>query len=144
MQYELILKLESKGSCCEVENKKGETPITLCLEKENIEGLKLLLNEQMNLQTENSSGSTLLHYFSHLASEGLEGIQFVIERLQLKEEKEKEKDKKYEERNKLRDALKRTDINGFEAILFFVRDFTSKVKSNFNKRVKILREAGGV
>lgn len=73
----------------------------------------------------------------------MEGIQFVIERLQPKDEKEKDT-KKYEDRNKLRDALKRTDINGFEAILFFVKDFTSKVKSNFNKRVKILRENGGV
>lgn len=100
-------------------------------------GLRLLLKDHLNLQFESSKGYTLLHYFSHLASESSEDIQFVLERLQPKE------DKKTEERNKLRDALKRTDVNGFEAILIFVKDFTYKVKENFNRRIGSLEKSLG-
>ena len=46
------------------------------------------------------------------------------------------------DRNVLKGALKKIDTNGFEAILFFVKDFTFKVKENFNNRIVTLRHQG--
>ena len=62
------------------------------------------MKDHLNLHFESSKGYTLLHYFSQLSSEGADGINFVLEKLE---------DKKIEERNRLRDALKKTDVNGF-------------------------------
>ena len=47
-------------------------------------------------------------------------------------------------KTKFRDSLKKVDKNGFEAILLFVKDFTFSAKSNFKKRVKELKERGGI
>lgn len=40
------------------------------------------------------------------------------------------------DKNNLKNNLKKVDINGFEAILYFVKDFTTKVKQNFIQNIE--------
>lgn len=53
---------------------------------------------------------------SELASSGPEGMEFVLEKLPMMD------------RTHLKESLKKVDTNGFEAILYFVRDFTLRAK----------------
>lgn len=107
-------------------NKKNQTPIDLCVENSNIVGMKLLLTPKVSLNYESSSGMTILHYLSKIASQDCEGMEFVIDRLcQL-------------DKNSLKESLKKIDTNGFESILYFVRDFTSEIIKNYQSHVQSL------
>lgn len=87
-------------------------------------GMKMLLTSKVSLSYESSSGMTILHYLSRVASKSCEGIEFVIDRLsQL-------------DKTSLKENLKRVDVNGFEFILYFVRDFTCEVITNFQSSVQ--------
>lgn len=74
---------------------------------------------------------TILHYLSRIASEGTEGMKFVLDKLTIMD------------RNILKESLKRVDSNGFEAILFFVKDFTYRVIENYNRLKREAIEEGG-
>lgn len=88
--------------------------------------MKLLLTPKVPLSYESSSGMTILHYLSKVASRDREGMEFVIDKLcQL-------------DKNSLKESLKKIDVNGFESILYFVRDFTSEVIRNYQAHVQTL------
>jgi ankyrin repeat protein len=126
VQRTLIELLLSKNVESNLVNKKNHSPIDLCVENGNIVGMKLLLTLKVSLNFESTSGMTILHYLSKIASKDRAGMEFVIERLcQL-------------DKNSLKESLKKIDINGFEAILYFVRDFTYEVIKNYTSMVLTL------
>jgi len=96
------------------------------VENGNIVGMKMLLTPKVPLSYESTNGMTILHYLSKVASRDRAGMEFVIDRLC-------ELDK-----NSLKESLKKIDINGFESILYFVRDFTYEVIRNYQTHVQTM------
>lgn len=106
------------------ENYFDETPLKLCIENNNLIGLQRLLTEKITFEIESSSGSSILHCLSSLACRGLEELKFVEKKL------------KECSQGELKTNLKTIDHNGFDFLLYFLKNFTENAAANFRRSVR--------
>jgi hypothetical protein len=62
-------------------NKNKESAFEMCVENGNLTGMRLLMNEEIDLDYQTSNGLTILHYLASMAALGNEEIKFVYQRL---------------------------------------------------------------
>jgi hypothetical protein len=91
----------------------------MCIENYNLIGVKILLPDKIDFELESSNGYSILHCLSNIACKGNEEIVFVQKKL------------KSASTNEFRVNLKKVDINGFDFLLYFVKNFVKTAKSNF-------------
>lgn len=96
----------------------------MCIENYNLIGVKILLPERIDFEIESSSGYSIMHCLSNIACKGSEEMNFVQKKL------------KNASVNELRINLKKVDINGFDFLLYFVKNFIKTARSNFDRMVE--------
>ena len=84
----------------------------MCIENVNLIGFQKLLTGKINFDIESGDGSTIMHRLSNLACKGISEMTFVEGKL------------KEAGTSDLRINLKKIDQNGFDFLLYFVKNFT--------------------
>ena len=115
------------GADPETENDRGDKPLKLCIENENLVGIQLLLRD-IPFDMQPGRISSYIYYLTKIACLGWKEMQFVLQKLQQTDERV------------LRVELRKVDANGFEFLIYLVKKFTESVHANFKAKYWKLTE----
>lgn len=78
MQEKIIKMLLEHGANPELKNDRDEIPVNLCIENQNLVGIKLLMKSiPFNLQSETKTNN-FIYYLTNLTCEGADETRFVL------------------------------------------------------------------